>query len=299
MAIPVVSPESTAAVADLIRLREQFVKERLIFVESSRMIPILKLLGATDEDMEKIKTVSNGLPDDPTLPFRKSKNARFCFDFEQSKVRRLEFQPFILSADEDFVRHDSGQVRRFAEVEDDLQCNSTLQALFVFKALIFHGVPFKQRPRLDYETENFVCTLFNLRTVTSPDILGEPALEGVHSDGVDFTMTTFLGSENMAGDSATTFVHDMRAKNALRWNEVNPEHTLGSHQHREFLDTLLFVDHERKHSLSPVYAIDPSRPATRDMLIFFTRKPVVEGHPSHPFDSLNSHISLPMEVGLA
>ncbi|EFR03887.1 hypothetical protein MGYG_06885 [Nannizzia gypsea CBS 118893] len=264
MAIPVVSPESTAAIADLIRLREQFVKERLIFVESTRMIPILKLLGATDEDMEKIKTVSNSLPDDPTLPFRKSKNARFCFDFEQSKVRRLEFQPFILSADEDFVRHDSGQ-----------------------------------RPKLNYETEKFVCTLFNLRTVTSPDILGEPALEGVHSDGVDFTMTTFLGSENMSSDSATTFVHDMRAKNALRWNEVNPEHTLGSHQHREFLDTLLFVDHERKHSLSPVHAVDPSCPATRDMLIFFTRKPVVEGHPSHPFDSLNSHISLPMEVGLA
>ncbi|KAJ5889083.1 hypothetical protein N7495_009124 [Penicillium taxi] len=118
------------------------------------------------------------------------------------------------------------------------------------------------------------CTLFNLRTVTNKDLVGEPALEGVHSDGVDFTMTTFLGSENMTSDSAVTFLHDMRAKNALRWDEVNPVHTMGSYQHRDFLDTLLFVDHERKHSLSPVHAVDPAWPATRDMLIFFTRKPV-------------------------
>lgn len=294
-----VSAETRAVIADLILLREQFIKERLIFVESARMIPILKVLGATDEDLEKMRTVSDSLRDDPTLPFRKSKNGRFCFDFDQSQVRRLEFQPFALSVEEDFVRHDSGQIRKFQEVDEDLQGNTTLHALFVFKALIFHGVSIKHRPKLNYDTENFVCTLFNLRTVTNKDLLGEPALEGVHSDGVDFTMTTFLGSENMTKDSAVTYVHTMNAKNALRWNQVNPEHTLGSHQHRDFLDTLLFVDHERKHSLSPVHALDPERPATRDMLIFFTRKPVVEGHISHPYDSLVSHESLPMKVDLA
>ncbi|KAK2754416.1 hypothetical protein FQN54_007060 [Arachnomyces sp. PD_36] len=294
-----ISAETRAAIADLIQLREQFIKERLIFVESSRMIPILKVLGATDEDLEKMRSVSDSLHDDPTLPFRKSKNGRFCFDFDQSQVRRLEFQPFALSVEEDFVRHDSGQVRRFQEVDEDLQGNSTLQALFVFKALVFHGVPTKQRPKFNYDMENFVCTLFNVRTVTNKDLLGEPALEGVHTDGVDFTMTTFLGSENMTEDSAVTFVHDMSTKNALRWNEVSPEHTLGSHQHRNFLDTLLFADNERKHSLSPVHAIDPERAATRDMLVFFTRKPVVEGHISYPYDSLNPHQSLPMRVDLA
>jgi hypothetical protein len=41
------------------------------------MIPILKVLGATDEDLEKMKGVSNDLRNDPTLPFRKSKNGRF------------------------------------------------------------------------------------------------------------------------------------------------------------------------------------------------------------------------------
>ncbi|KAJ5503281.1 2OG-Fe dioxygenase-domain-containing protein [Penicillium fimorum] len=60
--------------ADLILLREQFIKNRLIFVEGARIIPTLKVLGATDNDLEKMKTVSDTLRDDPTPPFRKSKN---------------------------------------------------------------------------------------------------------------------------------------------------------------------------------------------------------------------------------
>ncbi|KAE8353032.1 2OG-Fe dioxygenase-domain-containing protein [Aspergillus coremiiformis] len=299
MAIQHMNEETGAAVADLIHLREEFIKTRLIFVKGDRMIRILKVLGATDADLDAMRTVSNSLRDDPTLPFRKSKNGRFCFDFEQSKLRRLEFQPFALSEEEDFVRHDSGQIRRFREIDEDLQGNTTLHALFIFKALIFHGVSFKQRPKLNYETENFICTLFNLRTVTNKDLIGEPALEGVHSDGVDFTMTTYLGSENMTSDSAETFIHDIREQNALRWNQTNPEYSLGRYQHRDYLDTLLFVDHEKKHSISPVYALDPKHPATRDVLIFFTRKPVVEGHISHPYDSLNPHQSLPFEIPLA
>ena len=114
------SAETRAAIADLILLREQFIKNRVIFVESSRMIAILKVLGATDEDMEKMRTVSNNLLDDPTLPFRKSKNGRFCFDFKQSQVRCPEFWPFTLPIEEDFVRHDSGYIRKFQEIDEDL-----------------------------------------------------------------------------------------------------------------------------------------------------------------------------------
>ncbi|WP_394350839.1 2OG-Fe dioxygenase family protein [Elizabethkingia argenteiflava] len=40
-------------------------------------------------------------------------------------------------------------------------------------------------------------------------------------------------------------------------------------QHWDFLHTLLIVDHERKHSLTPVKT--ETDIAIRDMLIFFTR----------------------------
>lgn len=156
----------------------------------------------------------------------------------------------------------------------------------------------QHRPKLDYDTNKWICTLFNLRTVTQRDILGEPALEGVHSDGVDVTMTTLLGHTNMTDDSAVTFLHTLDEVNGTRWNATSPKYLLGQVQHKDFLDTLLLFDHERKHSLSPVWAVDESKPALRDMLIFFTRKPVIKGHPTYPYDPLNDHEGIPMEVNM-
>ncbi|KAI6258695.1 hypothetical protein MCOR27_006007 [Pyricularia oryzae] len=288
------------AIGDIMELRDKYLEERNIFVDSRRMLPLLRALGVRDEDFEALKLVSDNLYNDPTLPFRRSRNGRFCFDFGTSTVRRLEFQPFALSLEEDFKRHDSGQVRIFDEVQDELQLNTAFQALMVFKALICHGVPTVPRPQLNYESEKWVCTLFNLRTVTTPSMLGEPALEGVHTDGVDHTMTTYLGSRNMAPGSAVTHVHDMNETTGVKFSETKHELLRGRAHHCRFLDTLLVADNERKHSLSPVYAVDPEREATRDMLIFFTRRPVKRdtGHVSKDIDSFRPHAELPMEVPL-
>ncbi|KAF6800332.1 hypothetical protein CSOJ01_12218 [Colletotrichum sojae] len=230
-------------------------------------------LGATGEDLKSIQTVSDGLRGDPTLPFRKTTNGRFLIDFDRNDLRRLEFQEFILSATEDF-------------------------ALFLFKALMIRGIETHHRPVLDYDLNLCFCTLFNPRTVTTGDLVGEPALEGLHSDGVEFTMTTFLGAENITDDSATTFVYDNAEKTGARWHETDPELLRGQQQHRHLMNTLLFADAERKHSLMAVEREDPSRDATRDMLIFFTRKPVVSGHVSSKYDSLIDHKTLTLRVPL-
>lgn len=284
--------------SEIKKIKKEYIQNRSTFIKGEHMAELLKGLGATGADLKTIIQVSDSLPDDPTLPFRKSKNGRFYFNIKNGQIDRLEFQPFILSADEDFVRHDSGQVRKFAEIGNDLQLNSVLQALLRFKALMIQDVNIAQRSKLDYDSSNWVCTVFNLRTVTTPDLVGEPALEGIHSDGVDHTMTTLLGSENMTSDSAITFLHDMREQNGTRCDEVDPELVVGKYQHRRFLDTMLVVDHERKHSLSPVASADPHRVSTRDMLIFFTRKPTNKGHVSHLYDSLSRHTSLPMSIEL-
>lgn len=95
-----------------------------------------------------------------------------------------------------------------------------------------------------------------------------------------------------------TFLHTLDEKNGIRYHEANPEHLLGSVQHRDFLDTLLIADHEHKHSLSPVWQLDESKEATRDMLIFFTRRPVIDGHLSSPYDSTRPHEETPMKMKL-
>ena len=289
-------PDFYETISKIMEIRQRYVEDRSVYIESRDMIPLMLGLGASPDDMQRLQVVSDHLYHDPTLPFRRSRNGRFCIDFDTNTLRRLEFQPFMLSVDEDFKRHDSGKIRRFDEVQDELQLNTVFQALFAFKAMVLHGVSTVKRSKLEYDTNKWVTTLFNLRTVTTPDILGEPALEGVHSDGVDHTMTTYLGSNNMAPNSAATFMHGMGETTGIQLDEISPHHLLSRVQHKNFLDTLLIVDHERKHSLSPVYPIDKTKEATRDMLIFFTRKPVEKTHTSGSIDSLTPHQDMPMEV---
>lgn len=280
----------------LLKIKDKYIKDKFIFISGEVMEKILREMGATDADFDRLKTVSNNLGTDPTLPFRESKNGRFELNFLTSTINRIEFQPFVLSTQEDFVRHDSGKVREFRGIGDDLQLNRAFQALSIFKAFIVQGIDIRHRFGLDYDSERWVSTVFNLRTITTPDLVGEPALEGVHADGVDHTMTTLLGMENMTGDSAITFIHDNREINGTRWDAVDRDLRLGQAQHKRFLDTMLIVDHERKHSLSPVRAAAKEFRATRDMLIFFTRHPAVQGHVSHSYDSFEPHREIPLSI---
>jgi len=288
----------TEVLGEVAAVRHRYAEDRVAFIPGHRMSAIVLDLGGSAEDLESLRYVSDNLSEDPTLPFRESRNGRFCLNSGSRRGSRLEFQPFVLSTDEDFVRHDSGQVRRFEEIQDELQGNRAFQALLQFKYLVINGLKTVPRPSLDYESDKWICTLFNLRTVTTPTLLGEPALEGVHSDGVDHTMTTLLGSSNMTEDSAVTLVHEMEEKNSLRWDATDPALVAGRWQHKHFLDTLLLADHERKHSLSPVRARETTSRATRDMLVFFTRRPALAGHVSHPYDSLQPHQSLPLSFEL-
>jgi hypothetical protein len=262
------------------------------------MIPILKGLGARNDDFEHVQQISDLTGPDPTLDYRSVTYGRYCIDPETRSIRRLETQPYTLTVQEDYKRHDSGIPRMFDEAPTDMQGNTVVQALMLFKALIFHHVPISLRDRLDYTSPAWICTMFNARTHTSKSagIFGEPALEGVHSDGSDHTMTVFLGSNNMRADSAVTFMHDNAETTGIQTCQTNPSLIRGRVQHRHFLDTLMFVDHEFKHSVTSVHQADVTRPATRDMLVVFTRRPKLEGHVSGYADSMELHCTEPLHL---
>ncbi|HEY0452964.1 2OG-Fe dioxygenase family protein [Actinophytocola sp.] len=286
------------ALAEINEIKARYTRDRAAFVKGEHLIEILSAFGSTPQSVAEFRKVSEGLPPDPTLDFRKARNGRFCLDTGAGTAYRTEFQPFILTTEEDFVRHDSGKVRRFAEIDANTQLNPTFQALLVFKHLVVDDIEIVQRPGLDYDLDKWICTAFHTRTTTDNEHTGEPALEGVHSDGVDHTMTVLLGSENMTDDSAVTRIHDMRERNATQWYDIDPELAIGQWQHRDFLDTILIVDHERKHSVSTIMRKDPTTSAQRDMLVLFTRKLTQPGHVSHEFDSVAPHPTLPMSVDL-
>jgi hypothetical protein len=286
------------SIAAVMALRDTYLRDRFIFVRGKDMIPILKGLGAREDDFESAQQFSDLTGPDPTLDYRTVTYGRYCIDPETRSIRRLEAQPYTLTEKEDYKRHDSGIPRMFDETPKDMQGNTVVQAIMLFKALIFQGVPVTPRDGLDYSSPAWICTMFNARTHTSKQngIFGEPALEGVHSDGSDHTMTVFLGSNNMRLDSAVTFMHDNKETTGVQTWETNPTLIRGRVHHQHFLDTLMFVDHDFKHSVTSVHQSDTVRPATRDMLVVFTRRPKLDGHVSGYADTMELHTTEPLHL---
>jgi hypothetical protein len=288
------------AIAAIMRLRRLYLQNRHIFVRGEDMVPILKGLGAREADFQSVQEISDLTGPDPTLDYRTVTYGRYCIDAETRSIRRLETQPYTLTVQEDYKRHDSGVQRMFDEAPNEMQGNTVVQALMLFKAMVIQGVPMRPRDGLDYSSASWVTIMFNARTHTDKHegLHGEPALEGVHSDGSDHTMTVFLGSDNMESSSAVTYLHDNQEKTGVQTWETDPTMIHGRVQHRHCLDTLLFVDHDFKHSVTSLYQKDTARPATRDMLVVFTRRPKVDGHVSGYADTFALHPVAPLHLPL-
>ncbi|KAJ5934193.1 hypothetical protein N7466_003740 [Penicillium verhagenii] len=282
-------PEFFRSVAKAMQLRQAYLRDGCIFIEGERLIPILKGIGAREEDFEKLKMVSHHLDPDPTVNYRTLRSGRFSVDTRAGTIERLQRQPFILTTVENYKRHDSDVPRDFGDFDENHQNNTVIQALIVFKTWITQDVPVLARPGLDYDKDTVLTEVFNVHTFTDKEIQGYPALEGVHQDGSDNTMTVMLGSSNITPDSGITFVHGRDETTGVQHSETKTELVKGRYQHRDFLDTLLFTDNSFKHSVTPVYAMDKDQPSYRDMFVIFSRKPRSDLHLSGFPDSLEPH----------
>jgi hypothetical protein len=268
------------------QIRSEYIDQRAVFVPGKIVESILKFLGVDDLDLADLKAANENLKSDPTLPFRLSRNGRFISDSANLKTYSGVQQPFVLTASEDFVRHDSGQRRIFEPLTQGLTNNRAFRELLALKMAIVSDVPVRERVGLDYESTRSITTVFSLRTVSTPEQIGEPAMEGVHSDGVDHTMTVFLAADNLTELSGITRLHDIGVSSGIDWRAVLGTDIIDQVRHSNFLDTLIVVDNERKHSVTALFPQNVAITATRDMLIFFTRKPVVSAHPSEGIDSI-------------
>lgn len=280
-------------------IRSEYVQNRFVFIEGKKMKEIVRFLGATNTDLLRLQESGNDLGQDPSLPFRRSRNGRFLIDFKNNLIKRLEFQPFILSRKEDFIRDDSETLRNFRGIQDNIQFNTVFQALIRFQAYLLEGMNIQKRQNLKRGTSTWVSTIFQLRTITTPTLIGEPAKEGVHSDGVEHTMTTLIHSENTSHDSAISRIHQQSQQTGTPWDAIDRKLVLGEFQHQYFLDTLLIVDSELKHSVSSVNTLEKDTNATRDMIILFTRRPKQKTHDTFIYDSLVAHREIPFSIPIA
>ncbi|MBJ3809209.1 2OG-Fe dioxygenase family protein [Streptomyces flavofungini] len=122
---------------EILKLRTHYQENRYLFIDGQTVRELLLKMGAVTTDLDLLRRMSEAtLQKDPTLPFRKTRNGRYRVDFTKGTALRLEGQPFVLSEDEDFVRHDSGTLRRFDPIGEDLESNTAFKALMRLKAAL-------------------------------------------------------------------------------------------------------------------------------------------------------------------
>lgn len=95
--------------------------------------------------------------------------------------------------------------------------------------------------------------LHQFRIETSRDRVGRPTPEGMHRDGVDWVFVMLVGR------------HNVREGITKIGTAQDPE--LGNFLLRDPGDAVLLDDRRVLHGVTEIHAVDPSRPAYRDVLV--------------------------------
>jgi hypothetical protein len=91
------------------------------------------------------------------------------------------------------------------------------------------------------------------RVLASGNNAGDPAPEGPHRDGVTLVSSTLIGRDNAVGGESTIYDRD---RAPLMKTTLSEPATM-----------LVSDDRCTLHDVSPIQAIDPARPARRDVLV--------------------------------
>jgi hypothetical protein len=147
------------------------------------------------------------LPLDPYVQgkFRLRRFSRFQGSPE--RLKRLEHKYFEQSA---AVNKLAGGIKRdFAELDDHML------ALPDFHMLVAQFVDFSK-----IDPESAEIGIHQIRIVSSPDIVGEPAPEGIHQDGFNFVGIFCIKRENLIG--AETHLYENPANPPIFAKELQP-----------------------------------------------------------------------------
>lgn len=274
-------------------MKKEYKNNKYLFIPQILVIDLIKQLGAEEKDINTLMEYGDYLAQDPTLSFRYSRTGRYLFDNDLETISRLEYQPFVLTEEDGFIREDSGAQRHFRALDDRWQSNTAYQALLKLKMLLIQGNTFTPRHLTDQQSPKSISTVFHLRLIAQPDSLSELSIEGVHKDGVDHTMIVMMNKHNVKDNTGALRVHSPQEAIGTPWQEINPENVLYEHNNAQYLDVLLIADNELNHSGTPIFTHDNKNQAYQDFMVLLSRYPTIDSHPSHKFDSMNAHLIYP------
>lgn len=286
--------ESTKTLIDSIR--NEYKLKGYIFVPWNIIKKILLELWVQENELLNLQQSWDFLAPDPTMP-RLSRNGRFLIDLDHHVISRLEQISFTLDEKDWFKRKDAGLERKFSWIESDLQSNPAFQALLNLQTYVTRDVPLPIFYDLQNDSNLQLSTVFQIRTIRTQELnkdiyAWEPAPEGAHCDIWPekwHIATIYINWKNLREDSAVSNLLKFNKDNfsTIVWtkrNEVQANDLLAECQHKDFLDTLFFID--RPHTVSPIFQKRESEITTRDMILLMTRKiknnESIEIHPETP-----------------
>lgn len=228
------------------RLRGSDISARgFAFVPADRMRRELAGQGSL-ADWDAFAASWGDMPLDTHLPdghrYRRRRHAtlsarpgdeRISVEPHQPHYQALEYNSLV-----------GGIERWFEPIEPAILSGPTFRAILGFCLRLFGGF----KPAAAWHVE---CHQFRIEA--RRDAEGLPTPEGVHRDGVDYVLVLLVGRENI--ESGTTTIH--APDGAL----------LGSFTLSVPFDSALVDDSRVKHGVTAVRAVDPSRPAYRDVLV--------------------------------
>ena len=177
--------------------------------------------------------------------YRKRRHA--AFRAGPDGIVRKANQPHYQSRD--FNALNGGIARWFDPMLDHAAETSSFQGILAYCNTLFSSLT--PVPAWHVEVHQF-------RIEARPDATGRPTPEGMHQDGVDWVLVLMVDRENIA--EGETSIHGLEKR------------LLGSFTLREPLDSALVDDHRVFHGVTPVRALDPARPAHRDVLVVTFRR---------------------------
>lgn len=237
--------------SDLIELRDQLRQDGFAFVTGEAMGQLLPAQALTDWD--DFVASWNDLAPDTYLAargrHRRRRYATFSADVRDG-IRLEAHQPHYQSLEYNPLQGDI--LRWFEPVQAAIADGASLRRILEFCRDCFGALAPAVR-RWHVEVHQF-------RIEAGAGEAGEPTPEGIHRDGVDYVLVLLIDRENI--ERGTTSIH------------AADQRELGSFTLAHALDAALLDDRRVYHGVTAVTALDPSRPAHRDVLVVtFRREP--------------------------
>ncbi len=235
--------------ADLDMVANAIVTQGYILVPTTLMKKMLSQFGSLD-DWPSFARSWERLIRDPYMAdhgrYRLRRHAVFSAGRTGTPSRaphRAHFQSL------DYNSLNGGIERWFEPIEDATIASASMHAILDFCQHLFGA--------LEPNANGWDIEVHQFRIEANAQELGRPTPEGMHRDGVDYVLVLLIRRENIT--SGTT---------QIRSDQRGP---LQSFTLTQPADTALLDDRKAWHGVTAVKAIDPSKPAFRDVLVITFR----------------------------